>query len=104
MSKWISVKKRLPRAGDTCLVYGQTKDEVYGDKRRKYLAYRTGWWIGRFSGECHFYRRWEWHTRWHSKRIYGVTHWQHVPHKPRGVKCVIDNEQEKVSGVKYFHS
>ena len=56
---WISVKERLPRSGDTVLVYYRR-----GESRGVYILRYVGRWVMA-----------DWHTK--------VTHWQPLPEPPK---------------------
>ena len=74
MSKWINVKKRMPVPEHTCLVYGRGEDVSETDKRYKYMAY------------FHKYSE-SWYTVETEGKVFDVTHWQYLPHKPREECC-----------------
>lgn len=65
--KWISVKDRLPKEGETVLVFG-----YWHEKFQPLMCYLIP------------HRKGEWFTNVAGQQVYTVTHWMPLPQPPKG--------------------
>ena len=85
--KWISVKERLPEAGDNILFYGQTKFGIINNDLGVHQGYYGG--NGHWDKEVIFRLDAESYVSGHEYDVSDVaqetvTHWMPLPDKPQG--------------------